>query len=359
MRPVRPLLPGFTSEVDNVSEQDWYQLLREFDDASIYQTWAYAEVIAGPRNMSHLVLKRDGEVVAIAQARIAKIPIINLGIAYIHWGPIWRRKGQSTDARTLAMAIRVLRNEFVCRRGLTLRVFPLAFRDHLVPTEDLLAEEGFSPLSSPTSKTILMDLTPSLNELRDGMNSHWKRELKVAEKKQLFLLEGTSDEMFEAFIGIYKEMVSRKKFVEPNDIEQFKRIQARLPEPYKMKIMLCRSDEGVSSGLICSVMGNTAIYLFGATSNAGMKSRGSYMLQWSLLERLKRAKIASYDLNGINPEANPGTYKFKSDLAGKNGCELTFEGRFDSHGGHLSRLCVEGGDVLRPHYRFLKRFAQI
>jgi peptidoglycan pentaglycine glycine transferase (the first glycine) len=131
-------------------------------------------------------------------------------------------------------------------------------------------------------------------------------------------------------------------------------IQRRLPEPLRMKILLCRSGGQVCAGAIASTIGKTAVYLFGATSNAGLKSRGSYALQWKLVEELKREGVGVYDLNGVNPEKNPGTYKFKSDLAGKSGREVCFLGRFDSSGGAVSSLCVQGGDWLRAGLRSLK-----
>src|SRR5205807_8654235 len=157
-----------------------------------------------------------------------------------------------------------------------------------------------------------------------------------------------------AFIKIYKEMVSRKKFIEPNDINQFRAIQAKLPEKLKMRIMLCKVGNDVCSGLICSAIGNTAMYLFGATSNSGMKSRGSYLLHWKLIEWLKQNRFSVYDLHGIDPVRNPGTYKFKNDLSGKNGKAVYFLGQFDSHTSFFSHSCVECGDPLRMSYRTLR-----
>lgn len=349
---MRELDPGYASEIDTVDEATWSHLLQEFDDANIYQTWSYGAVISGRRNVSHLILKKKGEVAAIAQARIAKLPFVSIGIAYVRWGPLWRRAGIEADFQIFIQAVRALRNEFVCRRGFVLRLFPSILDDQASPALAVLLEEGFSPLAEDTrSRTILMDLRPALPNLREGMKPHWKRELKLAGKKALEVVEGTSDGLFATFIGMYREMVSRKKFVEPNDIEQFRLIQAQLPETLKMKILLCRSKEGACAGLICSVVGNTAVYLFGATSNKGMKSNGSYLLQWGLLERLKQEGIAIYNLNGINPTRNPGTYKFKSDLAGKNGRELYYLGRFDASFPGLSSWSVACGDRLRALYR--------
>jgi lipid II:glycine glycyltransferase (peptidoglycan interpeptide bridge formation enzyme) len=346
-----PLAAGFTSEVDVVDEPTWCQLLSTFNDANIYQTWSYAEVSWGLDNTSHLILKKDGRTVALAQVRVVKVPFVNIGIAYVRWGPIWQHSTEA-DEDIFRQAVRALRNEFTCKRNLLLRLFPALFEDDLPCYSTTLQEEGFSILRGVSDKrTILMDLSPSLDSLREGMLPHWKRELKVAERKQLQVIEGDQDDLFAAFIEIYKEMVSRKQFVEPNDINHFRLIQAKLPTELKMRIMLCKQDDDISSGLICSAIGNKAVYLFGATSNAGMKSRGSYLLHWKLLETLKQQGISVYDLNGINPARNPGTYKFKSDLAGSNGREVLFMGRFEAHPGNLEEFCVKSAESARTIFR--------
>lgn len=351
---MRQLDPGYTSEVDTVDETMWCQILEKFADANIYQTWPYSAVTSGRRNVSHLILKKDGQVIAAAQARIAKLPLINVGIAYVRWGPLWRQAATATNEETFRQAIRALRNEFSCNRGLVLRLFPIVY-DHHPSLSAILADEGFSSMGAETrSRTILMDLNPPLEALRQGMNSHWKRELKLAERTGLEVVEGSNDELFGMFIEIYREMVSRKRFSEGNDINQFRLMQAQLPENLKMKIMLCKSEKGVCAGVIYSAIGNTVLYLFGATSNVGKKSNGSYLLQWRLIERAKKDGRAVYDLNGINPAKNPGTYKFKNDLAGQHGRDVHFVGRFDSHASFLSRVCVGSGDTLRAIYRMLK-----
>ena len=355
-RKLQSLATGYTVEVDAVSEQSWTELLSQFDDGNIYQTWSYGQVIAGLRNLSHLILRKDGVVVAIAQARVKKLAVLNLGIAYVHWGPVWQGKASEADPEIFRQAVRALRNEFVGKRGLSLRMFPCIFEGQRGELGAILADEGLSSLSSDAKgRTILMDVRPSLQDLREGMNAHWKRELKVADRNQMEIREGTDSKLFAEFIDIYKEMVSRKKFVEPNDIHQFSEIQSLLPEHLKMRVMLCGFGTETSAGVIYSAIGNSAIYLFGATSNTGMKSRGSYALQWKAVERLRTQGVSIYNLNGINPVANPGTYKFKNDLAGKNARDVFYCGRFEAHSGAIGRFGVGLGEFLRTSPRKLKQ----
>jgi CelD/BcsL family acetyltransferase involved in cellulose biosynthesis len=63
-------------------------------------------------------------------------------------------------------------------------------------------------------------------------------------------------------------------------------------------------------------MGDSAIYLLGATNDEGMKSQGAYLLQWTMIKWLKENGIGWYDLGGIDPERNPGVYSFKRGFSG-------------------------------------------
>lgn len=355
---MRELFPGYTCEIDAVDEAAWYQVLEKFDDANIYQTWSYDEVRCGREKISHLLLRQNGEIVAAAQARIVTIPFIKAGIAYVRWGPLWCRQQDKSDPEIFGQAIRALRNEYACRRGLVLRLYPAIFDKEDARLLPILDQEGFSLFSEEKpSRTLILDLSQPREGLRNGLKQHWRRYLKVAEKSGLEIVEGTGDSLFEAFVTIYKEMVARKGFPEPNDINEFRRIQEKLPEKFKMKLMLCTSRGEVCAGLICSLVGNTAVYLFGATSNAGLKLRGAYLLHWKLIEWLKENNVAYYDLNGIDPVVNPGTYKFKADLCGNNGKDVCFLGRFDSSTNVFSQACVACGDSLRMVYGALKKKA--
>lgn len=349
IRQMHRLNSGYTSEVDTVDEQEWYQILQEFNDANVHQTYAAAVVASSRRNISHLILRKNGEIVAAAQARITRIPLLNVGAATIQSGPLWKRGRCEPDPEVFRQAVRALRNEYVCARGLALRLFPDLYSDDDAPRfSSVLAQEGFSIAPKGARKrTIVMDLRPSLEELYGGLGRNWKKNLKATNKGRLELIEGTSVDLFDAFLGIYKEMVSRKKFVSFADINKFRQMQVRLPQDFKMIIMLGKSGDGLCAGLVCAAMGKSAINLFAATSNAGMKSRGSYFLQWKLIERLKEHGFALYDLDGIDPIRNPGTYKFKRDLGGVNGRDVYLLGRFDSHPGLLSYACVNLGETLK------------
>ena len=345
---MRELDAGYASQVDAIDEPTWCRILEQFEDANIFQTWSYGAVRYGHGNFSHLVLKERGGVAAVAQARIVRLSVIGVGIAYVRWGPLWRRRDTAIDVEIFRQTIRALRNEYVGERGLVLRLYPVLFEEDGLRFLPILKEEGFSALDRERrNRTILIDLRRPLEELRRGLRPHWQRHLKAAERNGLVIAEGSEDELLQTFLDIYRETVARKRFVGPDDTDQFSRIQRALPGNLKLRVMLCRAGDTVCAGLVCSAMGTTAIYLLGATGDEGLKTRGSYLLHWKLIEWLKRSGFAAYDLHGIDPAKNPGTYRFKHDLGGDNAREVCFLGRFDSSANVLSASFVACGEALR------------
>ena len=147
-----PLEDGYTAEFDNVDKAEWYKIISQFSDANIYQTWDYDAVRCGKENISHLVLRKDGKIVAAAQARIVRIPVLGLGAAYIRWGPFWQLRDQAADPVAFRMALRALRNEYVCRRGLILRIFPILYDDNHVLMRRHPGGGGICPCSGRRSR---------------------------------------------------------------------------------------------------------------------------------------------------------------------------------------------------------------
>lgn len=326
-------MPDITSEysitVDSTDKAMWEELLQGFDDATIHQTWSVGAISQGERNLSNLILRRDGEVVAMAQISVRKFPFIKAGIATVYWGPIWRRKGKATDYTVLDKAVEALKNEYVANRCLLLRIWPIGFENSEDGAISTLKKHGFIRNSKVQPyRTLLLDISPSLEELRKNLAQKWRNQLNTAEKSNLSLMEGSSDEMYHTFLKMLHEMVTRKNFETRVDYDQYQRIQNDLPEFLKMNIIVCSCEgEPVSAGII-SAIGDTGIYLLGATANKGLRVNGSNLIHWRVINWLKERGYKWYDLGGIDPSGNPGVYNFKRGIAGKIGLDVVHVGQF-------------------------------
>ena len=142
-------------------------------------------------------------------------------------------------------------------------------------------------------------------------------------------------------------MLSRKGFTPGVDYNEFKMIQKDLPKSLKMKVMTCEYEGELVCGAVCSAIGNTGIYLLGATGDKGMKLNGSNLLHWHIIQWLKKQGYHWYDLGGINLNRNPGVYHFKAGIAGKSGKEYSHIGQFEISYNVLNSILVRLGDILR------------
>jgi lipid II:glycine glycyltransferase (peptidoglycan interpeptide bridge formation enzyme) len=177
-------------------------------------------------------------------------------------------------------------------------------------------------------QTLRVDLSQSLEELRKKLSPEWRRNLNRAERNNLRLREGDGEDLYKIFLCLQQEMRHRKNYVPGIDYERFRIIQNDLRADLKMRIVVCELEREPIGAAICSAIGETGIYLFGATGDKGLKLNGSYMLQWRIIEWLKERNCRWYDLGGVDPIGNPGVYHFKKGLAGKDAEVERFIGGF-------------------------------
>jgi lipid II:glycine glycyltransferase (peptidoglycan interpeptide bridge formation enzyme) len=317
---------GWQVEVDRATPAEWSRMLDLFDDANIYQTWSYGAIRWARQNLSHLVLKQNDEVLAAAQLRIVRPTRFNFGMAYLRWGPLCHRRGTELGHEILRRMARSLEEEYVGKRKLFLKVLPNAFAGS---PRAALFQSAFSRFTqepcTPANvyRTFVLDLAPPLEELRRNLDKKWRNQLTRSEKNGLTVVSSTGTDEYRRFCGMYKQMRERKSFESLVDIEEFARIQEDLPDTQRMQVMICEQAGVPVAGIVSSGIGDSAIYLLGATSDNGLNAKGAYLLQWTLIQWLKKNGFKWYDLGGIDPVRNLGVYHFKSGLSGTDVAQLT------------------------------------
>jgi len=343
--------PEYKIEVDGVTESGWSELLDGFADANIYQTWSYGAIRWGRRNLSHLVLKRENEVVGAAQLRIIRPANLRIGIGYLRWGPLCQPRGKDLDPEVVRALAAALRDEYGRKRALYLEILPNAFSgsSRAEAFQSAFSEyQGNNHLDSQKYRTLVLDLEPALEELRKKLDKKWRNQLNAAERNNLTVIEGEGMMEYHSFCELYAQMWERKKFKTTVSIEQFGRIQESLPENQRMRVFICEHEGKPVAGLVCSAIGDSAIYLLGATNSDGMKSKGAYLLHWTLIRWLKEIGIRYYDLGGIDPEANPGVYHFKRGFSGVDMSHISPLATCDNR---MSLALVKASQVLRAGWR--------
>jgi len=343
--------------VKHCQKIEWHDLIKQFEDANIFQTWPYDVLKYGHNRVQHLILKRKEDIVAAAQVRIFRVPILKIGFAYVYWGPMWRKKGTPHNLEVFRNIVRALRFELSLRQNLFLRIYPLIYtkieNEHF---DNILREEGYQLYNKFIKRTLLMDLTHSYEELRSSLNQKWRNCLNRAEKNNLEIIIGSKEVLFDEFKKIYSEMAERKGLKDLMDLNHFKRVQQHLPLELKLIVIICKYNGDSCSGGIFSAIGNLGVYIAGATSNIGLKTNGSYMIHWTFVKWLKENGYRFYDLNGINPEIYPGIYHFKAGLAGKLGIDTNLLGKYQVSDCKLSAFLWNALECLLPRIKKLTAF---
>lgn len=309
----------FEVAVDECGRKEWSAILAQFSDSSIYQTREYGETAWGASQLSHLVLRYEGQLVSAAQVRVRKAPVFGGGIAYVRWGPLVKASESLDWLSAFEATIEALQDEYVSGRGLSLFLLPRVFdsEPNAVAASALLKKRGFTAsIDGFGYRTIRLDLDSDLTELRAGLNQKWRNMLTSSEKNGLAVTRDPSMRSFDIFLSLYDELITRKGFKENVDPRKFRSMQESLADGMKQHVFLCWKDEKPICGAIVTLQGAEAIYLFGATGKEALDLRASYFLHWKIVEWLKEQGARFYDLGGIDPHGNPGVYRFKKGFSG-------------------------------------------
>jgi lipid II:glycine glycyltransferase (peptidoglycan interpeptide bridge formation enzyme) len=322
----------------------WHRAMRDFDDANIYQTWNFAALAQKEKIVKHFAIYSNQNVIGLVKVRIRTAPILNRGIAYILNGPVWQKKNQENNIQILSDILDALRKEFVVKQRLLLRIRPYIFSDEIM-NFDFVKNLGFKRVEKIKQyHTLVLYLDKDLDEIRKSFKQKWRNCLNQSERNELEIREGNDQQLYNDFLEIYNHMIARKKFKENVDPYKMGKMHEELENEYKMKIFIAYKDKLPVASLVGSAIGNTGIYLLGASNEIGMKNKASYLLQWEMIKWLKRKGCQRYDLGGINLEDNPGVYHFKSGITDQ---EVYGMGSYEIYNNLLSKILVSFGEFIK------------
>lgn len=346
----------FRVEVDSIEPEAWNDIIARFDDACVHQTHAFGATTWSEDRISQLLLYENDEVVAAAQVITVKIPVIGGGIAHCKFGPLWRRHGQER-LEIYREVLRAMREEYAVRRGLLLRVKPWELGSSAADYVDCRASLGFkSDPKLPGYETFVLDIDRSLDELRAGLKSKWRYNLKKAGKQDIDIRTSNDPSGADDFMSVYGEMRDIKTFVDTTAVAELKDLMKELPEPLRPTVFTAFVDGMPVAAIVISQLGRVGYYLYGATAAAGRSSGASYVLFWNAIEWLKSRNCTLFDLVGSRPRGTGGSVgyrRFKEGLTGNNGNEELMHD-WEVCDRLRSRAIVSGGTWLRWYSRRLR-----
>jgi lipid II:glycine glycyltransferase (peptidoglycan interpeptide bridge formation enzyme) len=187
---------------------------------------------------------------------------------------------------------------------------------------DQLRQRGwrFSPEQIQFRNTIIVDLRPDPDDIMAAMKSKWRYNIRVAERKGVMIRSGTTEDIG-YFYRMYAETAARDGFlIRPE--AYYRDVWRSFMDSNRADMLLAEVEGVIVAGLILFIFGQTAWYLYGASSGQQRRLMPNHLLQWRAICRAKSRGCHLYDLWGAPDgfsELDPmwGVYRFKQGFGGQ------------------------------------------
>ena len=319
----------------------WDDFITRHPEGHFLQSWGWGELKAGA-NWQPLRLalweRRKEKIVAAAQVlrrTSAYIPTRLGHLAYIPKGPVLDWTASTPDGTPLArLFLRKLHKHMRNLGALALQIVPNLDADTPASHAALayLKELGLgaTPAVQPL-RTITLDLQPDEETLLARMKEKWRYNIRLAARKGVEVRVAQTLEELNAWYALLQTTGERDQFG-IHTLAYYQRAWEIFLPRQQARLFLAYADQELLAGIFVSLLGQQAIYLYGASSNARRNLMPNYLLQWEAIRWAKQSGARTYDLWGIpaTDDANEemaGVYRFKSGWGGRI---VSFMGNYES-----------------------------
>lgn len=298
-----------------ISAADWPAVASQFADLGFEQTVTYAEPAAtriGAETV-YLVCEDAQGVQGAALLRLKRVPGLGRGIAWAAAAPMSVKRGGARAP--LEACLNALRRYVVEEQGHLLRLrLPVLAGYSAQEVAEAAQAAGFAPTArAPEYHSILVDLTRDEDALMAGLHGKWRSPLRATLKAGIQLEQGLYKDFYDRFRVLYDEVQEAKGFAPAIPPEFYRDVAGA---DFEHRILIA-THEGQDLGAITvGLAGQGAVYLFGATAEAGRRLNAGYFLTWQGYLMAKAWGAHAYDLGGIDPEQNPTVTRFKRRAGG-------------------------------------------
>lgn len=231
------------------------------------------------------------------------------GSQTIYRGPLWVH--DEIPAQMQKLAFELLRQRFRLRRGR-----PVTFHPELEDTPEhrvQMLTAGFKRIVDGY-RTIWLDLSRSLDDLRAAQKQNWRNALVQGERNDLTIIDDRDCARLGWLTGQHAEHMDLGGYRGPSQ-GLIDALHRHGNATAGLRLLIAEHDGDPVAGILLAHHGKAATYLIGWTGDKGRELRATHLLLWQAIERLKADGYEWFDLGGISAEA-PGVERFKLGLGG-------------------------------------------
>mgnify|MGYP006299610841 FL=1 len=155
-----------------------------------------------------------------------------------------------------------------------------------------------APTDLQPTDTVLIDLTLPDAELLARMRPKTRYNLRLAARRGVEVREEGTESLPEWY-GLYRQTMARSNTT-LHDYRHFAGLFC-LPNDREvgLHLLMARHQGEAIAGIILAIAGDYAVYLYGASGNAGRRHMPTYLLQWEGMTLARRLGADRYDLFGV------------------------------------------------------------
>jgi lipid II:glycine glycyltransferase (peptidoglycan interpeptide bridge formation enzyme) len=274
---------------------EWDAFVSSHPRAHVLQQSAWGELKgAYGWQVERVALSDDGRIVAGAQLLFRRLPLHLGTMAYLGMGPL------ATDAASSAELWPTI-DACARRHGAAfIKWEPGICTDDEVPPAPTAL--GFASSAQPVQppRTVLIDITANEEAILARMNQGTRRKIRQSQKNGVRVWPGSRTDVA-AFNQMMQTTGARNAFGvhEPG----YYALAYDLFVPSGDAALILAEHEGdLLAGIMVFAKGQTAWYLYGASSDVKRNLMGAYAVQWAAVQWARARGCTTYDMWGIPDE---------------------------------------------------------
>lgn len=335
-----------------IQPEAWDQLAVQFRDVIHEQTECFNALRWAPERLERIAFYKNDVLASGVVVLVIKFPILKTGIAFVKWGPLWRKYdqqfSQSEEKSILVETVKHLRRLYAEERGLYLTFYPRAdpeISDFEVETFKSFGFTAGEELAAPDRYFVNTSVSPE--EMRASLTPKWRYNLKRSEKAGVTsrLVEG--EKGLEIFRSLYEQMLARKGFHDTSAVDTLEGL-LQADEPALRPLIFVAEHEGVPvCAGVTDIAGERAVSLYAGTSDQALPLRAGYNMHWAFVTYLSTVESNRwYDLGGA--DADTQLHHFKNGFVGKIGVKPATPPYYNY--GHTLKIRVIGQLFYKARY---------
>ncbi len=314
----------FTTATD-IDRNSFNRFIADFPTGDLMQSFEWGDLKAKSgwkpiRVMAH----QDGQIVAVASLLRRSIPKTGRCILYAPRGPVW----DSSDRELTLQFMTHLREVARQQRAILLKIDPPVAIEQTTDAKNIAAA-GFQAVNAggfggTQPKCVMqLDLALPTDELLASFKEKWRYNIRLAARKGVTVDNNCSRDQLPVFYELLKETCARDGFL-VRSLSYFEQMWDLLVPAGMMRMALTYFDGKPLAGALAYIIGDRAMYTYGASSNEHRNVMPNHLMQWSLIQWAKEAGCKWYDFRGVSPKKGQGD----AHLEGLNRFKEGFNPRF-------------------------------